>query len=208
MTSGRSNYHMLGHATARIEMTRGGREGNNALLHYDPRFDNSFYEKEKDFLLLLQSNISFEMLDHIANVKDSTFSYIKQNGEFAENIYQVVRAGNRKLAGYMIKAYAQYEFNELHRKSLLNDKEGLGKFMPISVTKKAQMNKRITPIHTAAINPNVEYLKVSTDNENFVAKIYMSNGRYCHGQSTRSFKMFYRKTLQKNLKSLRPAFLA
>lgn len=31
--------------------------------------------------------------------------------------------------------------------------------MPISVTKKGRTNRDITPFHTAAINPNVSYLK-------------------------------------------------
>lgn len=35
-------------------------------------------------------------------------------------------------------------------------------FMPVSVHKKGFQNREITPMHTAAINPNVAYLKALT----------------------------------------------
>jgi len=43
--------------------------------------------------------------------------------------------------------------------ALLNTKENLDKFRAISVTKKPYGNQAITPIHTAALNPNSKYLK-------------------------------------------------
>jgi hypothetical protein len=160
MTTGQANRYMLGHATANIEMTRGGREGNNALITYDSRFDcgSQEYLKVNSARFLIESNPDFGFIDHVVNHKEES-DFISKH-ELADNIHYAVRFGHRKLAGNLVKAYSQYEFNQLHIKSLLNDKEGLGKFMPISVTKKASNNKKITPIHTAAINPNVELLKV------------------------------------------------
>uniref|UniRef100_A0A914DEG5 PARP n=1 Tax=Acrobeloides nanus TaxID=290746 RepID=A0A914DEG5_9BILA len=159
MTTGQANRYMLGHATANIEMTRGGREGNNALITYDSRFDCGSQEhlKVNSTRFFIESNPDFGFIDHVVNHKEG--SDIISKDELADNIHYAVRLGHRKLAGNLIIAYSIYEFNQLHIKSLLNDKEGLGKFMPISVTKKAPNNKKITPIHTAAINPNVELLK-------------------------------------------------
>uniref|UniRef100_A0A915B5E4 Poly [ADP-ribose] polymerase n=1 Tax=Parascaris univalens TaxID=6257 RepID=A0A915B5E4_PARUN len=82
-----------------------------------------------------------------------------KSGYYASKIVHAVRYGNRKLAGKLIETYSSYNFNDLHTQTLLNDHQPLKKFKPISVLKKGQMNCSITPIHTAAINPNVAYLK-------------------------------------------------
>uniref|UniRef100_A0A914YQ50 Poly [ADP-ribose] polymerase n=1 Tax=Panagrolaimus superbus TaxID=310955 RepID=A0A914YQ50_9BILA len=145
MTTGQANIHMLGHRTAKIEMTRGGRQGNNALILFDDLTINDMETGKR----LIDSGVSFEMLshaDHLLYSKDS-------------NIYRAIRGGHRKLAASMIEAWARYNFNDLHINTLKFDKQPLPKFMPISTTKKALGNKKITPVHTAAINPNVDYLK-------------------------------------------------
>uniref|UniRef100_A0A914E6J5 Uncharacterized protein n=1 Tax=Acrobeloides nanus TaxID=290746 RepID=A0A914E6J5_9BILA len=153
MATGRTNYQQLDPATAKIERTRGGREGNNALINYDCRYNNM--APDKSVQLILESNPSFDMLDHAANHKDS--SVIRRH-ELAGQIHYAVRCGHRKLAGSMIKAYAEHEFDQLHIKSLLNDKEGLGKFVPMDASKKSANHKNITPIHMAAINPSAKFL--------------------------------------------------
>lgn len=156
MVTGNANIYMLGYATRAIEASRGGREGNNALINYDA--SNSPHQSNKaEIREILNANPSFAMLDHVFAQKGTS---IIDRAEVFDEIYYAVRRGHRKLAGELIKVYGQNEFNRLHERSLLHDKQPLGKFMPIMVTKKAANNKRITPIHTAAINPNVDYLKV------------------------------------------------
>ncbi|VDM38359.1 unnamed protein product [Toxocara canis] len=117
VSTGQQNYHMLGHATWNIEITRGGREGNNALLLHDVKHGLSLYDQISMFL---EKNVSFTTLEHIASLKLPTCQGIS-------NIY----------SSSVVDA----------------------KFKSISVLKKGQMNSCITPLHTAAINPNAAYLK-------------------------------------------------
>lgn len=65
VSTGQQNYHMLGHATANIEMTRGGREGNNALLCHDVGCSLSLDSQVEIFL---EKNVSFTTLEHIASL--------------------------------------------------------------------------------------------------------------------------------------------
>jgi ankyrin repeat protein len=45
----------------------------------------------------------------------------------------------------------------------LDDLADLGKIMKVSVAKKANTNKDITPLHCACINPNPKYIKLLLD---------------------------------------------
>lgn len=81
--------------------------------------------------------------------------------ELSQNVYTAVRYGHRALAGAIVRDYGSGgQFNDLHQHVLLEDKTPLSKtFKAVSAKKKGQFNKDITPIHCAAINPNVQYLK-------------------------------------------------
>ncbi|KAE9552335.1 hypothetical protein FO519_004460 [Halicephalobus sp. NKZ332] len=146
MTTGFQNIHMLGHRTIQIEMTRGSRQGNNALILYDDITVNS----DSEVSLVYEAGDDLDLV---------TIKTLFQYAPDVNSILASVRVGNRKLAADIIEACAKYYFNDLHINSLRLDNEPLPKFMPISTTKKAMSSKRITPVHTAAINPNVKYLK-------------------------------------------------
>lgn len=74
-----------------------------------------------------------------------------------------MRQGHFEHAGRAIaKANKQggYGFNFLHEEALTkHTKDELTEFKPVSVTKKCTYDPRFTPLHCAAINPNVEILK-------------------------------------------------
>ena len=127
MTTGQANIHMLGHRTANIEMTRGSRQGNNALILFDQNRDDRF-EFGKS---LIDAGASFDL---IAHAQDLIYSKESQ-------VYRAVRGGHRKLAASMIEAWAKYNFNDLHINTLKLDKQPLPKFMPISATKKGMSKK-------------------------------------------------------------------
>ena len=146
MTTGVQNIHMLGHRTAQIEMTRGSRQGNNALILHDNMNAENYNGNE----LVEEAEDDFDLV-----TLKAFFPY----GLQPDSILSAVRVGNRKLAADLIEADFKYFFNDLHVNSLRLDNQPLPKFMPISTTKKATACKRITPVHTAAINPNVKYLK-------------------------------------------------
>ncbi|MFH4974945.1 hypothetical protein AB6A40_001654 [Gnathostoma spinigerum] len=148
VSTGTSNYYMLGRRTARVEMSRGGREGNNALLKYDV----SILRDDNEYDTLVENNVSLPILERIVKYREDT-------DILSCHVYSAVRYGNRKLAGEIARKYAKYGFNELHIQTLLNDNQPLTRILPISVLKRASYNRYITPLHTAAINPNPAYLK-------------------------------------------------
>ncbi|KAI1698754.1 ankyrin repeats (3 copies) domain-containing protein [Ditylenchus destructor] len=153
-STGQANIHMLGHRTAQLEMTRGGREGNNALINYESRKGLDDYSEI--LKLFMERNISFEMLEHLSSYESGGLVFSVHSAH--PHIHEAVRMGNRKLAGRLAETNT-YTFNQLHTRTLLNDKEELPKFMPVSVVKMAMDNRKIMPLHTAAINPNTDYLK-------------------------------------------------
>ncbi|VDN18861.1 unnamed protein product [Gongylonema pulchrum] len=108
---GQMNRYMLGHATAAIQMTRGGREGINALL------DSSHSQCLSNQLhIFIRRNVPFEIL-----------AFLVKTGwaDFADKVYKAVRYGHRLLAAYMIKAYSSYNFNDLHSETLTNNTQPL-----------------------------------------------------------------------------------
>lgn len=66
--------------------------------------------------------------------------------------------GNRELASALAQGPVRNHCNELHRQTL-KDQKLPAKILPISVAKKAFMNKNITPLHTAAISNSTHMLE-------------------------------------------------
>ena len=80
-------------------------------------------------------------------------------------VYEAVRAGNKNLAHHIVKNLVQYPnfgFNQLHA-DVLSDDAVLEKVLRQSVTKKANTNRDLTPLHCACINPNPKYLQALLD---------------------------------------------
>ncbi len=76
-----------------------------------------------------------------------------------------MRAGNYKVAHEIIKNLIQHPnwgFNQLHA-DVLGDKAVPDKILKQSVTKKANTNRDITPLHCACVNPNPKYIKALLD---------------------------------------------
>lgn len=76
--------------------------------------------------------------------------------------FEAVRAGNRKIAFELIQnlsKHPNFGFNQLHVDVLRDNGPLPEKILKQSVTKKANTNKDITPLHCACINPNPKFLK-------------------------------------------------
>jgi ankyrin repeat protein len=76
----------------------------------------------------------------------------------------LIRIGEYEVSAYIIKdlwALTNFGFNELHYLALCPPNTGkpLSEFKSVSVVKKAQNNKNVTPLHFACINPHPEILK-------------------------------------------------
>ncbi|PAV71348.1 hypothetical protein WR25_17675 [Diploscapter pachys] len=148
-TSGRSNFYMLGRATRAVEMTRGGKEGNNAFLNYEASPAEIHEIRE-----LIESGMTYSNMVAIMKTKESPFNEHNLDSE----VVTVCRKGNRTLASALAEGPSRNNFNDLHRATLKAEKLP-AKILPISVVKKGYMNKNITPIHTAAINPDSKMLE-------------------------------------------------
>lgn len=61
-----------------------------------------------------------------------------------------------------MQKHPNFGFNQLHQ-DVLEEHAELGKILRVSVTKKANTNRDITPLHCACINPNPKYLKLLLD---------------------------------------------
>jgi hypothetical protein len=94
------------------------------------------------------------------------FKLAPQSEQYLQSyLCEAVRAGNRAVAHFIVKSLVQYPnfgFNQLHA-DVLSDDAVLDKVLRQSVTKKANTNRDITPLHCACINPNPKYLRALVD---------------------------------------------
>jgi ankyrin repeat protein len=161
--SGMVSNMAYGARVRKVEMTRGNRQGNNAFLQYEDNHNRNpvHYTGDERFVrnILYSKTLDHETLKQIyklnPNVEMSLQSYV----------FEAVRAGNHKIAHEIIKNLVQHPnwgFNQLHA-DVLSDKPLADKILKVSVTKKSNTNKDITPLHCACINPNPKYLKSLID---------------------------------------------
>ncbi len=81
-------------------------------------------------------------------------------------VVDAVRAGNFLIASDIVQRlvkYPNFGFNNLHAEVLNPDTGIIEKVGKTSVTKKANTNKDLTPMHCACINPNENILKQLLD---------------------------------------------
>ncbi|ETM99476.1 hypothetical protein PPTG_18731 [Phytophthora nicotianae INRA-310] len=141
-----------------INASRGGKEGNNALLgdSYAPRAATLSLD-----YLWRSSNASVEMLTLLYPTGDWTNGYVVGN-----NVCHLARCGNYRLVRKVVETLEKnggWGFNELHHKVLGDgstdgDTPLLPPFRAVSAIKQAHQT-RLRPLHLAAINPNTKYLE-------------------------------------------------
>lgn len=141
-----------------IAQSRGSRQGNDAFTRDLDMEAHSHEDYVEDALKL---GVSKETLDVLITARSGMPNdHLMERAVF--NIYQAVLCGNRKLAGHLVDEAMKNSltgFGYLHKDVLLFDKEELRQtILAASVKKKPYDNKSITPLHCAAINPNVAYL--------------------------------------------------
>jgi len=155
--TGKYNRYTFNHRVRALNMSRGNREGNNAFLHDNggDRQDDYFSWDRDAFASTLSSP------DATKEVVDFCLAF---RPDLVHTIYDafvsVVRSGNHKLAAHMANKMVtlnSHGLNSLHEGVLkLTDKTVDDVFKgikPISATKKANSNHRVTPMHCATINP-------------------------------------------------------
>lgn len=144
-----------------LNVSRGGKEGNNAFAK---DFFTSGTELSIHAAAALKAGISPDTLDFfIAAVTEaSKLSREDVLVEFLGEVHIAIENGHRKTAAKIVSEAVRmegYGYNFLHEEVLKFDKEDLrDNILAASVRKKPFDNRAITPLHCAAINPNVKYL--------------------------------------------------
>lgn len=167
--TGTFNKYQFGFNTRPVNLSRGGKEGNNAFSQ-DSSLYNSYFSSH-DLNRLLELDVSWEVLQSVMMANS-----MSENDLF-DYIWLMVRRGNigllksksKKDGPTLIQRLFDnmgYGFNRYHYLALEDDIEG--KINKMSMLKKPHTNKGICPLHVACVNPNITVLR----------KFYTTNPEY------------------------------
>ena len=163
----------------KLTESRGVKEGNNAFTKDQETLElvsNRHHGSEvmtffkRLFDLAFEYGSSIEMFDYLMEKwksldvnKNKNFDIYSYTYRYIyESIIKIILFGHRKLAAHVLEnAPAGTGFNAVHIEVLNvdNDAELKCLLRANMCTKKPFSNDLVTPIHCAAINPNVKYLK-------------------------------------------------
>lgn len=157
-TTGRYTTQFLGHALRDLTVSRGSKEGNNALI----KDRQNEIDEEDQIHLALRHGVSKATFDVYFDAQNQDKHRQQRLRQLTIcELYRAVRYGHRKLAGQFMEEALKMDgfgFNNLHKEVLLFEKQELPSYRAASVKKKALPPHGLTPIHCAAINPNPKYL--------------------------------------------------
>eukprot|EP01113_Clastostelium_recurvatum_P021438 TRINITY_DN2540_c0_g1_i2.p1 TRINITY_DN2540_c0_g1~~TRINITY_DN2540_c0_g1_i2.p1 ORF type:complete len:2019 (-),score=594.67 TRINITY_DN2540_c0_g1_i2:668-6724(-) len=160
--TGSYSQYTYGHRVRQLNMSRGGKEGNNAFME-----DSAAYKREGKSLklkklievLVTSPHVSVSALEELEDILGDRWI----EDDHYTMVVKAVRAGNREVAGWLVKKLVSddgFGYNIVHQETLtLHDGESFsGTIRKTSVTKKPIDGRRMTPLHTACINPDPKYL--------------------------------------------------
>lgn len=151
VNTGRVSQAAYGVHVRAVNMSRGGREGNNAFLADLHMGEGSLYMV--NILNSMAKWITPKMFDFL-------LAHIKVYNDDRNAVGIAVQAGNLELARHIMEIKVKnggFGFNQLHLEVLGN--APLSPFKKVSVTKKPIENFLVSPLHCAAINPDPKYLE-------------------------------------------------
>ena len=153
--TGFNDKYAYGTATRKVNVSRGGRMGNNAFVEDAVNYSNDF-DQEHAVYFLTSPKTTVDMvktfLGYFPNFENVLIS---KTGE-------VIRAGRREVAEFLLSRALKnegYGLNEYYIPAL-NSKtlDGVREIKKASCTKKAFAISNISPIHCACLNPNADIL--------------------------------------------------
>ncbi|XP_067682285.1 poly [ADP-ribose] polymerase tankyrase-like [Haliotis asinina] len=142
-----------------LNVSRGAKEGNEAFLK-----DMTSDTMSMDYVIecLLKYDAEPTLVDLVLAADPEEGMEEEHWQTLHDNIYRALILGNRKIAARLVADAVKrggFGFNYLHSDVLNFEKEDLrSNILVASVKKKPFGNEGITPLHCAAINPNVKYL--------------------------------------------------
>ncbi|KAJ3172436.1 hypothetical protein HDU88_005760 [Geranomyces variabilis] len=147
----------FGHALAKLNESRGNREGN-AAFESEPLHDPLLGQATHD-------DIDVRMLLGFTAMTPETFDYhLLQDQDCAQHaVYHAAASGSLEMTAHLVTELTRMDgwgFNELHNSVLKGpDGGGLGTYRKNQILKKAIGNYRITPLQLAAINPHTSHME-------------------------------------------------
>lgn len=143
-----------------IGISRGGKEGQNALLDDALGTYDRFFDIQNIIRLSCRYNLTSDTVDLLLTELPHERSVFSDDG-----FYEACQSGQQRLAHYIAQNLLKwgYGVNSLHVTALSPDGESFDKYRTVSVKKKHAGAFGITPIHCAAINSNTDYLKELID---------------------------------------------
>jgi ankyrin repeat protein/predicted DNA-binding WGR domain protein len=156
MKTGFNDKHAYGVHTRKVNVSRGGRQGNNAFLEDQDHPSNS---------------LDYEHIEYLLSSKKTTIATLKTILSFSPDLENdllnkvgyALRNGNREVADFLIQRGVKnggYGLSEHYSPALMGKTvKSVADIKKISCTKKAHGMGNISPIHCACLNPNAEILK-------------------------------------------------
>ncbi|KAJ3141779.1 hypothetical protein HDU90_006124 [Geranomyces variabilis] len=147
----------FGHAIAKLNESRGNREGN-AAFESEPVHDPLLGQANHD-------DIDTGMLLGFTAMTPETFDYhLLQDQDCAQHaVYHAAASGALEMTAHLVTELTRMDgwgFNELHNNVLKGpDGGGLGTYRKNQILKKSVGNYRITPLELAAINPHTSHME-------------------------------------------------
>ena len=163
--TGHNSEFMVGVKVRKLNTTRGNKMGNNAFIFDDVSSnDNNYSIADAIVTTILLHGKDPTLIDYIKSITiDPTHNNQSFHFDFESNLYKAVQAGNKVIAAHLVKQmhqYNNYGFNVLHSNVLnAESPDELQVKVKTSLTKKANTNLAITPVHICCINPDARYLE-------------------------------------------------
>ena len=154
--TGFNNRYAYGVATRKVALSRGGRQGNNALVEDEGNPSAGFDEEHIEFLLSSKKAT-------VDTLKTILSYYPAIENQLIAKIGVALRFGNRDLAAYLMERANKnggYGLSEYFLPALTGKSErAVADIKKPNCTKKAFGMGNFTPIHCACLNPNAAVLK-------------------------------------------------
>ena len=153
--TGYNDKYAYGVATRTVNVSRGGRQGNNAFVEDNYKAPNRFDDEHAVYFLTNKTTT----VDHVKTFL-AYFSHLEN--VFLNKTAEVVRAGRRDIAEYLLGRAIKndgYGLNEFYIPALVGEsKEAVQEIKKQSCSKKAFGMNNLSPILCACLNPNSEIL--------------------------------------------------
>src|SRR3990167_8405538 len=154
--TGFNDKYAYGVATRRVALSRGGRQGNNALVEDQGNRGTGFDTEHIEFVLT-SHKVTLETLKTVLSY------YPAIENQFINKIGVALRFGSNEKAAYLMERSIKnggYGLSE-HFVPALTGKtaKAVAEIKKVNCTKKAFGMGNFTPIHAACLNPNGEVLK-------------------------------------------------